>query len=225
MNPPPRYVNHVFELDAETIPSEPPVPLEPEDSLDPKLRACIRKFREELEKRPIMAKRVQENLVSNSDYVIRRAWCYVGYMFSAGPFRDAIIKFGVDPRKDPACAKYQTLWFQLPGETGYGRSKGAESVPSRLNGKPPRKSKIRAKSSDSHIFDGERLFRDGKTWQICDITDPLLKGIIDNAPLRDECDVRNTSYDFDASPADTKDCRLPSQAGTAMAPGVPSKPS
>jgi general transcription factor 3C polypeptide 5 (transcription factor C subunit 1) len=189
MNPPLRYINHVFELDADTIPSEAPVSLEPEHSLDPKLRACISKFREELEKRPIMAKRVQVNLIANSDHVLRRAWSYVGYMFSAGPFRDAIIKFGVDPRKDPACAKYQTLWFQLPGETGYGRSKGVENIPSRLNGKL-RTPRIRAKSKDSHIFDGETLYRDGKTWQICDITDPLLKGFIDNAPLRDECDVR-----------------------------------
>ena len=39
-------------------------------------------------------------------------------------------------------------------------------------------------------FDGETLFRDGKTWQICDITDPVLKGFIDSAPLRDDCDVR-----------------------------------
>ena len=190
MNPPLRYVNHVIELDAETIPSEPPVPLEPEHSLDPKLRACIKKFREELEKRPIMARRVQGNLVSDSDHVLRRAWCYVGYMFSAGPFRDAIIKFGVDPRKDPACAKYQTLWFQLPGETGYGRSKGMENTPSRLNGKSSRAPKVRTKSKESHIFDGKTLFRDGKTWQICDITDPPLKGFIDDAPLRDECDVR-----------------------------------
>lgn len=190
MNPPLRYVNHVVELDAETIPSQIPDSVEPEHTLDTKLRACIRKFREELEKRPIMAKRVQGNLVANNDHLLRRAWCYVGYMFSAGPFRDAIIKFGVDPRKDPACAKYQTLWFQLPGETGYGRSKGSENVPSRLNGKTPRAPKIRTKSKHSHIFDGETLFRDGKTWQICDITDPLLKDFIDNAPLRDDCDVR-----------------------------------
>lgn len=221
MNPPLRYVNHVVELDAETIPSQVPVFLEPEHSLDAKLRACIRKFREELEKRPIMAKRVQGNLVANSDHLLRRAWCYVGYMFSAGPFRDAIIKFGVDPRKDPVCAKYQTLWFQLPGETGYGRSKGSENVPSRLNGKTPRAPKIRAKSRDSHIFDGETLFRDGKTWQICDITDPLLKDFIDNTPLRDDCDVRIRRTTLMLPHSDTLDCRFPSQAGTATAPGVP----
>jgi general transcription factor 3C polypeptide 5 (transcription factor C subunit 1) len=41
---------------------------------------------------------------------------------------------------------------------------------------------------DSHVFDGERLYRDGKTWQICDVTDPLLRSIIDEAPLREDCD-------------------------------------
>lgn len=188
LNPTTKYVNHVVPLSVPDVPSAAPVPLEPEENLDAKLRECIAKFRAELSTRPVMAKRVQENLVCGaSEYNLRRCWPYVGYMFSVGPFRDAIIRFGVDPRKDKNCAMYQTLWFQVPGETGYGR-RGLEEEWSGAGAKYLRKVRYPNSVKDSHVFDGEKLYRDGKTWQICDITDPLLRRIIDEAPLREDCD-------------------------------------
>lgn len=47
---------------------------------------------------------------------------------------------------------------------------------------------------DSHIFDGKHAWRDGKVWQVCDITDPLLKGLFDNAQVRPVCDRIATGW-------------------------------
>ena len=190
LNPITQYINHVIPPSAPSVPSESPVPLEPEENLDPRLRSCIEKFRAALAQRPIMAKRVQENLVRGaSDFDLRRAWPYVGYMFSAGPFRDAIVRFGVDPRRDRTCAPLQTLWFQIPGATGYGR-RGIDDADKGAAGAKRYLRRVRYPDSvaDSHVFDGAALYRDGKTWQLCDIADPLLKRIVDEAPLRDACD-------------------------------------
>jgi len=190
LNPITQYINHVIPPSAASVPSESPVPLEPEETLDLRLRSCIAKLRAALAQRPLMAKRAQENMVRGaSDFDLRRAWPYVGYMFSAGPFRDAIVRFGVDPRRDRACAPLQTLWFQIPGATGYGR-RGIADADKRAAGAKRYLRRVRYDDSvrQSHVFDGEVLYRDGKTWQLCDIVDPLLKSIIDEAPLRDECD-------------------------------------
>lgn len=188
LNPTRRYTNHVLPFSVPEIPSEPPVPLEPIGKLDKKLQECIVKFKAELEKRPIMAKRAQENLIEGmGDYNLRRCWPYVGYMFSSGPFRDAIIRFGVDPRTDSSCAKYQTLWFQAPGAAGYGRT-GLEEEWSATTRRYLRPVNYGKEVRDSHVFDGQTLYRDGKTWQICDVTDPMLRRIIDEAPLRESCD-------------------------------------
>lgn len=43
----------------------------------------------------------------------------------------------------------------------------------------------------SHIFDGKALYNEQTGFQICDITDPLLKMLLsDDASIRDEYDVR-----------------------------------
>jgi general transcription factor 3C polypeptide 5 (transcription factor C subunit 1) len=44
------------------------------------------------------------------------------------------------------------------------------------------------------MFDGESYKTDGKVWQVCDITDPLLKELLDNAPIRPECDANSGFY-------------------------------
>ena len=44
---------------------------------------------------------------------------------------------------------------------------------------------------NSHIFDGQTLTKETAAFQLCDITDPMLKNMIENLDgLRDVCDVR-----------------------------------
>jgi general transcription factor 3C polypeptide 5 (transcription factor C subunit 1) len=203
-NPTPKLVNVAVSINAPEVPAGPIPDLEPEESLDAITRETIKRFREELEKRPLLVKRVQENLIKpQNETYLRRAWPYVGYMFRAGPFRDSLIKFGVDPRKDPKYRKYQTLIFQPPPGPGGvgdgheflnqdGQSNQGSVVTPRAGGyrsRYMRKAKKWPRPKDSHIFDGTRLCRDGKTWQVCDITDPILLRLINVKKLRETCDV------------------------------------
>lgn len=191
---PTKYDNQVVMVHDPGVPTGPPDTITPEAELDRSMKICITKFRQVLEKRPIMVKRVQEQLLPGfTETQIRRSWPYVGYMFKQGPFRDAIIKYGVDPRSDSKYRGYQTLFYQLPqGDGGQGgmitvdedgdgedvrtakergESRGQKNMRTRYSRKTGRKL-IRPKNS--HIFDGKSLCRDGKTWQIDDITDELL---------------------------------------------------
>lgn len=44
---------------------------------------------------------------------------------------------------------------------------------------------------NSHIFDGQTLTKETAAFQLCDITDPMLKDMIEDLDgLRDACDVR-----------------------------------
>lgn len=58
--------------------------------------------------------------------LVKLASRYVAYQFISGPFRDAIVKFGVDPRTDPKYRVYQTLCFKFRFSRDGG---GASSLP------------------------------------------------------------------------------------------------
>ena len=215
--------------DIPIVPSGPPDYLEPEGHLDPPSLECLRKLRALLEERPVIVKRAQENIVRpRNEYHLRSTWPYVGYMFRVGPFRDSIIKYGVDPRSDIKYRKYQTLIFQLPpplstegqqqDEAQPPGSPSAASNASSPSSPPPRtrsgRKKPRAppaplfrtpaakykrlaptlpwqRPNDSHIFDGSTLHRDGKTWQMLDIVEPILRALVDTPEpqLRRTCDI------------------------------------
>ena len=107
---------------------------------------------------------------------------YVGYMFRSGPWREAIVKYGVDPRNDPKYRIFQTMTFQFDvrGKQNNVRSvhgaKQSGAKESRLNG-------------NSHIFDGINMSTDSKVWQACDIKDPLVQRILATTHLRKTCHV------------------------------------
>ncbi|KAF2841279.1 hypothetical protein M501DRAFT_1055417 [Patellaria atrata CBS 101060] len=102
------------------IPSYPPLP--PESTLPDYLQNLIQDLRAALDARPIMTRRVIHNLLGRDvEYELKQAYAYVGYVFSAGPWREALVKFGVDPRSDPKYLAYQTIWFKLASkEQGAG---------------------------------------------------------------------------------------------------------
>ncbi|KAI0123059.1 putative RNA polymerase III transcription factor subunit [Xylariales sp. AK1849] len=145
----------------------------PKDLLD-RMKAAM-------EERPIWTRRALVNRISPyySDNSLKIGVQLVGYQFNGGPWRDAVIRYGVDPRPDPAYRVYQTLAFKLhefpPDSTvrdGVIRRMGKEE------------------GRYSHLWNGESYCTDGKFWQLCDITDPRLRKMIDEAPLRQECDIK-----------------------------------
>ncbi|KAI1135230.1 hypothetical protein F5Y05DRAFT_186284 [Hypoxylon sp. FL0543] len=143
-----------------------------------------------MEERPIWTRRAILNRVTGdyTDTLLRIALQLVGYQFRGGPWRDAFIKYGVDPRPDPNFRFYQTVAFKLERNIV-----GTKKIPWEVVRKGQMK-KYKRENRNSHIWDGQTYSTDGKFWQICDITDPFVRNIIDNAPLRDECDVESGWY-------------------------------
>lgn len=175
-----------FECDPSELPQGPPYEL----NGDPLLQEFVGKVQALMEQRPIWTRRALANQLSRDPglYMLRQALQFVGYQYRSGPFRDAVIRFGVNPLSDPSYRIYQTMTFKLYTEdkrTGAAwQDHRSEYVKRRLD----------PTLDTTHIFDGENLSLDGKTWQICDITDPLLLKVISNAQLRDEVDKDDGWY-------------------------------
>ncbi|KAH8166659.1 hypothetical protein CIB48_g1538 [Xylaria polymorpha] len=124
-----------------------------------------------------------------TESVLKVALQLMGYQFRGGPFRDAIVKYGVDPRHDPKYRQYQTLSFKLAKNLV-----GSTKVPWQIIRRGQVKSYTKNDDPTSHIWDGESYSTDGKLWQICDITDPFMLDIIANAPVRSECDLSESGW-------------------------------
>lgn len=167
------------------IPVAPTQPLSPPPQ-DPVLLSLIAELNAALDERPIWTRRAITNRVSASPgiYLLKPAIQYVGYQFRGGPWRDAIIKYGIDPRTDPKYRFYQTLFFKIFDEQ--------EKVPGMpwldIRSEYTRKSKIENTALDTHIFDGKSLSLDGKVWQVCDVTDPTIQKLASTKHLREVCD-------------------------------------
>lgn len=165
--------------------------LSPVESLELPLQRLITSARRLLEERPIFTRRALKNSMPGSDWdtigqnSAKRIYQYCGYQFSAGPWRDAIVRFGVDPRKDPHCRIYQTMMFMLENEPKDSRAKY-----NRTRADPGTSGQVSNK--ESHLFDGKTVYKDAKTWQVCDISDPFLKSLLATTDLRKECHVSSS---------------------------------
>ena len=103
--------------------------------------------------------------------------------------------------------RYQRLYFRnanhpiaRPSITARRHDKTTLSDPSRMLEKDVERRRAvkmtlflysNQTSRSSHIFDGQTLTKETAAFQLCDITDPMLKNMIENLDgLRDVCDVR-----------------------------------
>ncbi|KAI1180835.1 hypothetical protein F4777DRAFT_527164 [Nemania sp. FL0916] len=153
--------------------------------------SLMQQLRHAMEKRPIWTRRAIVNQVRGNytESVLKVALQLMGYQFRGGPFRDAIVKYGVDPRHDPKYRQYQTLSFKLAKNFV-----GATKVPWQTIRRGQVKSYSKNEDPTSHMWDGESYSTDGKLWQICDITDPFVVEIIEKAPMRPECDLSESGW-------------------------------
>jgi general transcription factor 3C polypeptide 5 (transcription factor C subunit 1) len=110
----------------------------------------------------------------------------VGYSFKSGPFRDTLVKYGLDPRADPKYRCYQTFSFQL-----VAKDKVVAAAKKMRDGKNQwiRSDRYKKDEEPSHVFDGKSMTTNGKTWQVCDIKEPVLAGLLATENLRPEFDV------------------------------------
>uniref|UniRef100_A0A8H8CKA2 Transcription factor IIIC subunit 5 HTH domain-containing protein n=1 Tax=Psilocybe cubensis TaxID=181762 RepID=A0A8H8CKA2_PSICU len=117
------------------------------------------------------------------------------YVFQDGPWRDTLVRFSYDPRKDPSSRFFQRLYFR-----NANHPISRPSVTTRRHERMTLSEQTRAQETDaerrtSHIFDGQTLTKETAAFQLCDIVDPMLKEMIeDPEALRDTCDERDGWY-------------------------------
>lgn len=173
-----------------------PVPRGPRkmhDETHETLHNLVEKVRKAMEERPIWTRRGLMNHLGGKflESQLRIAIQIAGYQFKGGPWRDAIIRYGVDPRADPQCYQYQTLSFKL-----VKNKVGQMNVSWQTIRKGQTKAYLEKgdENYNSHLWDGESYSTDGKFWQLCDVTDPFLANMIKQAPLRPECDLIDSGW-------------------------------
>ncbi|KAJ8086409.1 tau 95 subunit of transcription factor TFIIIC [Marasmius tenuissimus] len=117
----------------------------------------------------------------------------VCYVFQDGPWRDTLVRFSYDPRKDSDARFYQRLYFR--------NANHPINRPSVMTRRQERSAGNTLDLTDSderrtsHIFDGQTLTKDTAAFQLCDITDPMLRGMIESSEdLRETCDERDGWY-------------------------------
>ncbi|KAL2135396.1 hypothetical protein VTI74DRAFT_8629 [Chaetomium olivicolor] len=187
-----------------------PVPSAPRrqpDMSDPQVAAIITEMRLAMDERPIWTRRSMWNRLGakfaelpKNGGLVRHCLQYAGYQFKGGPWRDALVRYGLDPRTDPKYRVYQTLIFKLHKTRigSVGRSWQAvrrKEISVSNFGKAWQDLEGADEAMlRTHIFNGESFSTDGKVWQVCDITDPLLAKLFADAEIRKECDVEISGF-------------------------------
>lgn len=160
-----------------------------EEAMKPRVRDLILSIRSMMEQQPVLTKRqLYHRLQPRKHTELRNAMKHCGYQFSSGPWRDAVIRYGHDPRKYPADRQWQTLSFNK------GKSEPAARL-SEDGGTP----------ATPANFDGLQLPQGSRTYQVCEVTDPLLRGILDLETPQSTCSVSLTRSIFDFSTDDYLD--------------------
>ncbi|KAL2010703.1 hypothetical protein VTN00DRAFT_6510 [Thermoascus crustaceus] len=178
-----KVFTHLVPYDIPVVPSKPRDNCPPIETLERTLQETIAAVEALFAQRPAWTRRGLRNNLKTVDqrYCLRHAVAYVGYIFRSGPWRDAIIKFGHDPRTSPDYRVYQTFMFRiLPREPEVARDGGGgrrHTLP-----RPAEASidtSVPGEVGTSHVFTGQPpLPRDGRMWMVCDITDPILRRIL-----------------------------------------------
>ncbi|KZO98023.1 hypothetical protein CALVIDRAFT_496565, partial [Calocera viscosa TUFC12733] len=182
-----------------------------EKELDPMALAVLVRIRALFEQRPVWSRLAMRNqLTESEDHIMlnaRAMYTYTGYTFSDGPWRDCHVRFGYDPRTTQDSRFYQRMQFRNL-ENDYGRRSAkrllksldptAEDVEEQSDwrGISVHRNRLLTRAHrNSHIFDGKVLHRHIGIYQLCDMPDPLLQGIIqDPAVVSPECTAMHGWY-------------------------------
>lgn len=165
----PKTLTPMVHISNPTLPTK-PLDVRPYETLDAAGKKCVDHLRELFTQRPIWTRRALFNhFPKNLQSLVRFSMVHVAYMWRAGPWRDTCVVYGLDPRSSPDYRKFQSVFFQVETE------KSAAG-------------KVAARKKNSHVFDGKYLVRDGRCFQLCDVSDPLLKRLVDTEKIRKACD-------------------------------------
>jgi general transcription factor 3C polypeptide 5 (transcription factor C subunit 1) len=139
------------------------------------IRKMVDTMKKLFNERPIWTRRALGNQfpgnIDRRDWLFNESIKHVAYSITSGAFRDTLCKYGIDPRSRKRYREYQTIAFMLGEEKKLREEFGGED-----------------EDFQSHIFNGLTLNMKASTWQIADITDPMLVKLVRNAPYRDDFD-------------------------------------
>lgn len=178
----PTYTIQVHsDTQAMPIASDPSAP--PLSAQDDDFRRMVSTLQGIFSKRPIWTRRGMLNQLPAGapEFIFRRAIGYVAYALRSGPWRDCYVKLGVDPTTNPEYRIYQSITLQFMTKSREMRSRWTR-VPHKSGGRS---------EQNSHIFHGGLpVHDDGKAWQLCDFTDPLLARLAQTPNFRSSCERR-----------------------------------
>jgi len=168
---------------AESVPQGPSPDLPPESKLTPYVQSLIASIRLELQKRPIITRHLLYNTLGwDKRDRLRQASVYCGYFFETGPWKEALITWGLDPRTNPQFRHFQTVSFLSYKKTGTARHHTAFDKHVQALAR-----RDAASLRNQHVFDGVNVSWTGNLFQFCDITDPFIRQILDTDNIRDTC--------------------------------------
>ncbi|KAL6706244.1 tau 95 subunit of transcription factor TFIIIC [Coniothyrium glycines] len=167
----------------DNVPTGPKSSLPAEETLTPYLQTMIKQIRAELAIRPIITRHILYNKLGwDKRTKLRQAAVYCGYFFESGPWREALVRWGLDPRKDPHYRKYQTVSFLSYLKSGKAKHHKTfdqhVAVLSQMS---------REELEHEHTFDGVTVSQTGNLFQFCDISDPLIAKILATNNIRKTC--------------------------------------
>ncbi|KAF1943996.1 hypothetical protein EJ02DRAFT_372552 [Clathrospora elynae] len=165
------------------VPTGPKPGLPAEHSLTPYVQELVANIRAVLEERPIVTRQLLYNRLGwDKRTKLRQAAVYCGFFFESGPWREALVRWGVDPRKDPKYRKYQTVSFLSYLKTGTSKHRAVfDKHVMKLSRTSPKDLET------EHTFDGVNVSQTGNLFQFCDITDPLIAKILATEDIRTTC--------------------------------------
>ncbi|BGP28877.1 tau 95 subunit of transcription factor TFIIIC [Rhodotorula toruloides] len=156
-----------------------------------------------LEERPVWTRPAMMNQLTPAEVKMVHAnksqcWARVGYTFSDGPFRDLIVRFGYDPRQHPEARFFQHITLRNPENVRIRPQPGMRALSqAHFSGTKPNTERA---SNLSHIFDGKQVYSKIGHFQLCDISDPLCRSLIDSPDgVLDFCssDINEGWYAYD----------------------------
>ncbi|KAK9321266.1 RNA polymerase III transcription factor IIIC subunit-domain-containing protein [Lipomyces orientalis] len=180
----------------ETYPAK-NLPVAKATASNPRMLEIIDLLRAKFDERPIWTRRALEEEALDDE--LRHMWTshvkfalpYIAFTWKSGPWRATYTKYGIDPRKDKVYAKYQTEYFRIsPKEEEEAKKPGRYAL---LKDEEDAHEKRADVHVPTHIFDGIHLPA-GRSFQLCDITDPVLADLVQNGGLRVEADEKDGWY-------------------------------
>ncbi|KAK4511326.1 uncharacterized protein ATC70_012541 [Mucor velutinosus] len=155
---------------------------------------AIQATKDLFEERPIWSRfAIKNKLDVKYHKLIKKALAHVAYTFQNGAWRDAWIKYGLDPRKDPKYYIYQLVDIRRFVKEGSQRK--IMSRRANPNAIRTRGSHVQSNvEPDQHLFDGIRKPGSSSVYQFCDITDPDIMPLFQNPDHRKEYTTKYSGF-------------------------------